>query len=83
MYAVKLKIGPMFALLKVKNWSKFFVFENRVLPEEKRKLKKKHKKHCKFESWLNFAKLRKILGPVFNFDLDQFLALNFSFCFFG
>ena len=42
--AVKLKTGPSFALLKVKNWSNlfcfflFFVFENPVLPAERRGL---------------------------------------------
>ena len=40
-YAVKLKSGPMFALFKVKKWSiflfsLFFVFENLVLPAERR-----------------------------------------------
>ena len=38
-YAVKLKTGRMFALFCVKNWS-FFVFENLVLPAEKKIFKK-------------------------------------------
>ena len=25
--------------------------------------------------------LRNILGPIFNFNLDQFLTLDFCFCF--
>ena len=39
-YAVELKAGPNFAFSSVKNWSKFFVclfvFENLVLPAERR-----------------------------------------------
>ena len=49
-YAVKLKTGPSFALFKVKNWSIFcffcfFIFENLILPAERRGfLKKKQAK---------------------------------------
>ena len=45
-YVVKLKIGPIFAFLKVKNWSKFFVFENLVLPAERRIFKETHTHNC-------------------------------------
>ena len=98
-YVVKLKAGPMFALFKVKNWSIFFVFlffifENLILPAERRGfLKKKNKqKTTKKTQFLKLKAgpimLRNILGPVFNFHLDQFLTLEFFyflvfFCFLG
>ena len=48
-YAVELKTGPIFAFSSVKNWSIFFcffVFENLILPAERRGFctKKKKKK---------------------------------------
>ena len=51
-YAVKLKAGPMFALFKVKNWSKFFafllfIFEELILPAEKRGFLKNKQKATK------------------------------------
>ena len=80
----------MFALFKVKNWSNclfwgVFIFEHLILPAERRgflKNKQKQKNTIfKVKNWSNF--LRNILGPVFNFNLDEFLTFRIlSFLFF-
>ena len=66
-YAVELKTGPIFAFSSVKNWSNcfvlvFFVFENLILPAERRgfftKKKKKNKQKNNISSvrnWSNFV----------------------------
>ena len=86
---VELKTGPIFAFSSVKNWSNFFVFfvfENLILPAERRGFfKKKRKKKTKKKTTFLALKtgpilLRNILGPVFNASLDQFLTLGFCFC---
>ena len=47
-YMVKLKIGPMFALFKGKNWSNFlFFFESLILPAERRGFLKNKQKQQK------------------------------------
>ena len=76
--AVKLKAGPISALFKVKNWSKFFFFENRVLPAERRPFQKEQKQQEPHFSKLKAGQslLRNMLGPILNFDLDQFLTLK-------
>ena len=94
-YAVKLKTGPRFALFKVKNWSIFFVFFvflfskiSFSLQKEEDFWKTSQKKQQKKTQFLKLKTgpimLRNILGPVFNFNLDQFLTLEFCyfFCFF-
>ena len=84
-YAVKLKIGPIVALFKVKNWSifLFFFFENRIPPAERRGFWKTSKKDNKKTQFLKLKTgpimLRNILGPVFNFNLDQFLTLELCY----
>ena len=87
--AVKLKTGPIFALFKVKT-GPFFVFL--FLPcRKKRIFEKQAKKTTKKTQFLLLKTgpimLRNILGPVFNFNLDQFLTLEFCyffvFCSFG
>ena len=85
--AVKLKTGPIFALFKAKNWSiflffLFLIFENLILPAERRGfLKNKQKQQKKHILKLKTGPimLRNMLGPVFNFNLDQFLTLEFLF----
>ena len=63
-----------------------FFNENLILPAEKRGFfenkQKQQKKHfLKFK--IGPIMLRNILGPVFNFNLDQFLTLEFCyFCYF-
>ena len=70
---LKLKTGPFF----------FFIFENLILPAERRGfLKNKQKQQQK--NTISKVKtgpimLRNILGPVFNFNLDQFLTLEFCY----
>ena len=63
-YAVELKTGPIFAFSSVKNWSIFlFVFENLILPAERRGFFKKQKKKKKqkkdnissIKNWSNFV----------------------------
>ena len=84
-YAVKLKTGPRFALFKVKNWSSFlFLFLKISSPCRKKRIfekqaKKTTKKNTisKVKNWSNYV--AQILGPVFNFNLDQFLTLDFFF----
>ena len=92
-YAVELKTGPIFAFSSVKNWSNFFVFfcffvfENLILPAERRGFfkKKRRKREPKKTTFLALKTgpilLRNILGPVFNASLDQFLTLGFLFFF--
>ena len=73
----------MFALFKVKTWSIcfcFFVFENLVLPAERRGYLKNKAKTTKTQ----FLKLksgpimsRNIIGPLFNFNLEHFITLEF------
>ena len=74
---LKLKIGPFFIF-------GFFVFENLVLPAERRSFKKSKKRTTKTFLKLKIgpSMLRNILGPVFNFSLDQFLTLEFVICLF-
>ena len=94
-YAVELKTGPIFAFSSVKNWSNFlvffcfFVFENLILPaEKKRSFQKKEEKQTKKTTFLALKTgpilLRNRLGPVFNASLDQFFNARFFvfFCFF-
>ena len=80
-----LKAGPFFFCFFC-----FFVFENLILPAERRGLKKKKKKNKPKKTTFLALKtgpilLRNILGPVFNASLDQFLTLGFLFflCFFS
>ena len=83
--AVKLKTGPIFALLKVKTgpfllFFAFFVFANLVLPAERRIFFKRNKKENKEKHFLKLKTgpitLLNILGPIFNFNLHQFLTLE-------
>ena len=81
----------MFAFSSVKNWSNFFlffcffVFENLILPAERRGFfKRKEEKETKTKTTFLALKtgpilLRNILGPVFNASLDQFLTRFFVF----
>ena len=79
----------MFAFSSVKNWSSFFVFfvfENLILPAERRGFFKKKKKNKQKKTTFLALKtgpilLCNILGPMFNASLDQFLTLGFFFCF--
>ena len=71
----------------------FFIFENLILPAERKEfLKNKQKTTTKKTQFLKLKTgpfmLRNILGPIFNFNLDQFLTLEFCyffslFCFLG
>ena len=75
-----LKTGPYFLFF----W--FFVFENLILPAERRGFFKKNKKMKPTKNNISSVKtgpilLRNILGPVFNASLDQFLTLGFLFFF--
>ena len=62
-YAVKLKTGPIFALFKVKTgpFFCFFIFENLILPAERRgcfeKQAKNNKKNTisKVKNWSNYV----------------------------
>ena len=82
-YAVKLKSGPIFALFKVKKWSNFFVvfvlfvFKNLVLPAERRGILKNKPKNNKNKHNFKVKKWSNIIGPLFNFNLDHFLTLEF------
>ena len=82
----KVKTGPRFALLYVKNWSKlffvlfFFVFfkhliflaERKRIFEKKKQAKTTTKKNTFFYKLkLGPIMLRNMLGPVFNLYLDQ------------
>ena len=89
-YAVKLKTSPIFALFKVKNWSIcfvfFFIFENLILPAERKSFFENKQKQQQTKTQFLKLKtgpimLRNILGPVFNFNLDQFLTLEFCYFF--
>ena len=91
-YAVKLRTGPIFALFKVKNWSIFcFYFWKSHSPCRKKRMfekqakKQKTKKRTILKLKTGPIMLRNILGPVFNFNLDQFLTLEccYLFLFFG
>ena len=82
-YLVKLKIGPIFAL-KIGPFFCFWggggIFENPILPAERRGFLKNKQKTTKkqfFKLKIGPIMLRNILGPVFNFNLDQFLTLEF------
>ena len=71
----------MFALFKVKKWSIFF-FENLVLSADRRGfLKNKPKNTTKKTQFWKLESgpimLRNIIGPLFNFNLDHFLTLEF------
>ena len=64
----------------------FFVFENLILPAERRGFFKKRRKRNKNKTTFLALKtgpilLRNILGPVFNASLDQFLTPGFLFSF--
>ena len=60
---IKLKIGPMFALFEVNNWSNFcfFIYEILILPAERRgflkKKTSKNNKNTRFEvkNWSNYV----------------------------
>ena len=72
---LKLKTGHFFC---------FLFFENIILPAERRGfLKNKQKTTTKKTQFLKLKTgpimLRNILGPVFNFNLDQFLTLEFCY----
>ena len=77
----------MFALFKVKNWSIFvcfFVFENLILPAERRgflknmQTKKTTKNTIsKVKNWSNYVAQHN--WTIFNFNLDQFLPLDVCF----
>ena len=90
-YAVKLKAGPLVALLKLKtgHFCFCFYFESLFLPAERRGFfEKQAKQQQKQFLKLNIgpSMLCNILGPVFNFNLDQFLTLArilFFFWFLG
>ena len=77
----------MFALFKVKNLSIFCffsIFGNLIsLQKEKRIFENKQEttKNIFLKLKIGPIMLRNILGPVFNFKLDQFLTLEFSFFF--
>ena len=80
-YAVKLKTGPIFDLFKVKNWSiflfflLFFIFENLILPAERRGcLKNKQKQQQKQTQFLKL-KLVQLCCATY---LDQFLTLTWT-----
>ena len=84
-YAVKLRTGPIFALFKVKNWSSFsFWFflkisfslqtEDGFWKQAKNK-KKTHTHLLKLKT--GPIMLHNILGPIFNFNLDHILTLEF------
>ena len=79
---LKLKTGPFLFVFLL-----FFIFENLILPAERRGfLKNKQKTTTNKTQFLKLKTgpimLRSILGPVFNFNLDQFLTLDFFLCFF-
>ena len=82
-YAVKLKIGPLFAIFKSKSGPFFvFLFWKFYSPcRKKRIFEKQAKQQQKKTQFLKLKTgpimLRNILGPVFNFNLDQFLTLDF------
>ena len=91
-YAVELKTGPIFALFEVKNWSiflgflVFFLFLKISFSLQKEEdFWKTSKKTTKKTQFLKLKTgpimLRNILGPVFNFNLDQFLTLEFCYFF--
>ena len=90
-FAVKLKSGPIFALFKVKKWSNLFVlgvfiFQKSRSPCRKKMIFEKHAKNNKKTQFLKLKSgpimLRNIIGPLFNFNLDHFLTLEFCFFFF-
>ena len=63
-----------------------FLFLNLILPAERRGFLKKKNKQKSQQTKTQLLKLkigpimlRNILGPVFNFNLDQFLTLDFLF----
>ena len=91
-YVVKFKSGPIFALFKVKKWSNFFVFffvfifqQSRSPCRKKRIFEKQAKKTTKKTQFLKLKSgpimLRNIIGPLFNFNLDHFLTLEFCYFF--
>ena len=78
-YVVKLKAGPFFALFRVKNRSICFVFflflKNLTLHAEKDDVSKKTKTtKTSFQCQKLVQFVAQHTGPVFNFDLDQFLT---------
>ena len=92
---IKLQSGPIFALFKVKKWSIFLFFwgfyffqKYRSPCRKKRIFEKQAQKTTKKTQFLKLKSgpimLRNIIGPLFNFNLDHFLTLEFCyfFCFF-
>ena len=71
---LKLKTGPICL---------FFIFENLILPAERRGFLKNKQKQQQKTQFLELKTgpimLRNILGPVLNFNLDQFLTLEFCY----
>ena len=81
----------MFALFKVKTWSNslvvfvFFCFRRSRSPCRKKRIFEKQApqktQFLKLKS--GPIMLRNITGPLFNFNLDQFIRFHFFCCFFG
>ena len=75
---LQLNIGPLFVLLFCLRKSWFPPAERRTYFRKKTKREQKHFLKLKIGPIMS----RNILGPVFNFNLDKFLTLEFSFfCF--
>ena len=88
MHAVKLiKGGPIFALFKVKKWSiflfLFFLLFSKILfsLQKEEDLWKTSPKTTKKTQFVKLKSgpimLRNIIGPLFNFNLDHLLTLEF------
>ena len=88
-YAVKLKTGPMFALLKVKNWSIFvfvcYFMKDLILPAERRRFlkntqnEKKKKKKSKIKKTTTTNKNTFLKVKKWSNYVAQHTWTNFNF----